>query len=113
MGFRSGSLVKNPPVKEETQVQSLGWEDPLEKEITTHSSILDPGNPTDRGVWWATVHRDAQELDMTYRVNKTILASMRLYLILVLISISLIIGSGDHLFMCLLAVCMLFLEKSI
>ena len=33
-------MVKNPPAKQETQVQSLGQEDPLEKEIATHSSIL-------------------------------------------------------------------------
>ena len=33
-------LVKNPPVMQETRVQSLGWEDPLEKEMATHSSIL-------------------------------------------------------------------------
>ena len=33
-------LVKNPPAMQETWVQSLGWEDPLEKEMTTHSSIL-------------------------------------------------------------------------
>ena len=32
--------VKNLPAVQETQVQSLGWEDPLEKEMTTHSSIL-------------------------------------------------------------------------
>ena len=32
--------VKNLPAMQETQVQSLGWEDPLEKEMTTHSSIL-------------------------------------------------------------------------
>ena len=33
-------LVKNLPAMRETQVQSLGWEDPLEKGMTTHSSIL-------------------------------------------------------------------------
>jgi len=32
--------VKNAPAMQETQVQSLGWKDPLEKEIATHSSIL-------------------------------------------------------------------------
>ena len=35
-----GSVVKNLPVLQEMQVQSLGREDPLEKEIATHSSIL-------------------------------------------------------------------------
>ena len=33
-------LVKNPPAKQETQVQPLGQEDPLEEEMATHSSIL-------------------------------------------------------------------------
>ena len=33
-------MVKNPPAVQETLVPSLGWEDPLEKETATHSSIL-------------------------------------------------------------------------
>ena len=33
-------MVKNPPAMQETWVQPLGWEDPLEKEMATHSSIL-------------------------------------------------------------------------
>ena len=33
-------LVKNPPAMQETRVQSLGWEDPLEKGKATHSSVL-------------------------------------------------------------------------
>ena len=42
---------------QETWVQSLGWEDPLEKEMATHSSMLSfMGNPMDRGAWWTTVH---------------------------------------------------------
>ena len=43
----------------ETQVQSLGQEDPLEKEMATHSIILawsPMGNPMDRGAWQASVH---------------------------------------------------------
>ena len=40
LGFPRGSVVKNPPAVQETQVQSLGWEDPLEKEMATHSSVL-------------------------------------------------------------------------
>ena len=39
--FPGGSVVKNLPDKQEMRVQSLGWEDPLEKEMATHSSILD------------------------------------------------------------------------
>ena len=33
-------MVKNPPAMQETQVQFLGWEDPLEKGMATHSSVL-------------------------------------------------------------------------
>ena len=40
MGFPSGSVVNNSPVTQETQGQSLGWEDPLGEGIATHSSIL-------------------------------------------------------------------------
>jgi len=40
----------------ETWVQSLGQEDPLEKEMATHSSILAWRIPMGRGAWWATVH---------------------------------------------------------
>ena len=38
-------LVKNPPAMQETWVQSMAWEDPLEKEKATHSSILSWRNP--------------------------------------------------------------------
>ena len=33
-------MVKNPPAMQETQVRYLGWEDPLEEEMATHSSVL-------------------------------------------------------------------------
>ena len=35
-----GQSVKNLPAMQETRVRSLGWKDPLEKEMATHSSIL-------------------------------------------------------------------------
>ena len=38
--FPVAQLIKNPPAMWETWVQSLGWEDPLEKGKATHSSIL-------------------------------------------------------------------------
>ena len=38
--FLVAQTVKNPPAVQETWVQSLGWEDPLEKGMVTHSSIL-------------------------------------------------------------------------
>ena len=39
LGFLGSSAVKNPPAMQETWVRSLGQEDPLEKEMATHSSI--------------------------------------------------------------------------
>ena len=71
-GFFDGSVVKNVPPTQETQemwVQSLGGEDPLEKEMSTHSSILaweiprreEPGGPQSMGLQrirqdWAREH---------------------------------------------------------
>ena len=60
--------VKNPPAVQETWVQSLGWEDPLEKGTATHSSTLawripwtgEPGRPSP----W-----DHKESDMTERFS--------------------------------------------
>ena len=40
LGFTVAQLLKNPPAMRETWVQSLGWEDILEKGKATHSSIL-------------------------------------------------------------------------
>ena len=56
-GFPDSSAVKNPPAMQETRetwVQSLAWDDPLEEEMATYSSILAWKNSTDRGVWRAT-----------------------------------------------------------
>ena len=49
-------MVKNLPAMQETWVRSLGWEDPLEEGMTTHSGILAWRIPMDRGAWQATVH---------------------------------------------------------
>ena len=49
-------MVKNPPAMQETWVQSLGWEDPLEEGMATHSGILAWRIPIVRGTWLATVH---------------------------------------------------------
>ena len=48
--------VKNLHAMQETWVQFLGQEDPLEKEMASHSSILAWKNPTDRGAWWAIIY---------------------------------------------------------
>ena len=53
-------MVKNPPAMRETWVRSLGWEDPLEEGMTTHSSILAWRIPMDRGAWQAIVHGIAE-----------------------------------------------------
>ena len=58
-GFPRGSVVKNLPAmqeSQETRVRSLGWEDPLEKGILTHSSIHAWRIHGQRNLW-ATVQR--------------------------------------------------------
>ena len=49
-------VVKNLPVVQETWFPSLGWEDPLEKGMAIHSSILAWRIPMDRGAGQAAVH---------------------------------------------------------
>ena len=53
-GFPVAQTVKNLLSMKETHVWSLHREDPLGREMATHSSILE--NPMDRGAWWATVY---------------------------------------------------------
>ena len=61
------SEVKNLPAMQKSQVQSLGWEDPLEKRVAPHSSILAWKIPW-TCPWHVTVHGFA-ELDMTEWLN--------------------------------------------
>ena len=56
-------MVKNPPAMQETWVRSLGQEDPLEKEVATHSQYSCLGNSVDRGAWRASVHDVLKGLD--------------------------------------------------
>ena len=49
-------MVKNLPAIRETWVQSLGWEEPLEDGMATHSSFLAWNIAMDRGAWRAAVH---------------------------------------------------------
>ena len=75
LDFPGSSTVKNPPAMQdlqEMQIRSLNWEDSLEKEMATHSSILAReipwtaarqaplGSPMDRGAWWPAVHGAAK-----------------------------------------------------
>ena len=52
--YQPGKMVKHLSTMWETRVQSLGWEDPLEEGMTTHSSILAWKIPLDKGAWWAS-----------------------------------------------------------
>ena len=56
MGFPSDSAVKNLPVMQETQVQSLGWEDPLREHMANPLQYSCLESPKDRGAWQAAVH---------------------------------------------------------
>ena len=58
-------MVKNPPAMWEIWVRSLGWEDPLEEGMATHTSILAWRISMDREAWWATVHGVTKSLDKT------------------------------------------------
>ena len=55
-------MVKNLSAMWETQVWSLGWEEPLEEGMATHSSILAWRIPMYRRAWQATVHGAAKSL---------------------------------------------------
>ena len=58
-------MVKNLPVIQETQLQSLHQKHPLEKGMATQSGILAWRISMDRGVWQATVHRVTNDLAHT------------------------------------------------
>ena len=49
-------MLKNLPAMQEPWVQSLGWKDPLEEGMATHTSILARRIPVDRKAWQATVY---------------------------------------------------------
>ena len=57
-------MVKNLPAMQETWVQSLGWEDPLEEGMATHSSILAGRIPMDRGACQGYSPGGRKESDM-------------------------------------------------
>ena len=58
-------LVTNLQAMQDTWFQSLGREDPLEKEMATHSGILAWKNPIDKGAWQATIHGVTKESGTT------------------------------------------------
>ena len=63
-GIPGGSVVKNLPAVQETWVQSLSWEDPLEEEMAAHSSILAWEIPWTEGTGELQFMR-SQESDIT------------------------------------------------
>ena len=56
-------MVKNMSAMQETRIQSLGWEEPLQKEMATHSSILAWRIPLTEEPGWATVPQPRKESD--------------------------------------------------
>ena len=70
--------IKNLPAIQETQVRFLGWEDPLENEMVTHSSISAWKNPMDKGSLvgcspWVTKSQDVSQklsMHMNYEIEK-------------------------------------------
>ena len=83
MGFSGGSVVKNLLAMQELQekrVQSLGWEDSLEEDTATHSSILAWRIPWTEGARQATVHSITKSWTQlkqlgTHIINKDLLCS--------------------------------------
>ena len=66
-GLPGGSAVKNPPAMQEMQetlIRSLGWDDPLEEGIATHSSILAWRLPETEEPGRLTVHSVCKESDV-------------------------------------------------
>ena len=78
-------LVKNLPAMWEICVWSVGWEDPLEEGLATHSSILAWRIPTDRGAWRAIIHgvtkSRIQLSDWAHGSIQTILFENKLFLL--------------------------------
>ena len=54
--FPGGSVVENSPAMQKTWVRSLGWEEPLQKEMATYSSILAWKIPWTEEAWWVPDH---------------------------------------------------------
>ena len=64
-------MVKNPPAMQETQVQSLGGKDPLEKEMATHSILLAWGIPwtKESGELWSMVCKESDTTEHLSIIN--------------------------------------------
>ena len=62
-------MVKNLPAMRDTWVPSLGWEDPQENGLATHSSILAWRIHMDRGAWWVTWSHKESDTHMTEQLS--------------------------------------------
>ena len=71
LDFPGGSDGKESACTAEAWVRSLGWEDPLEEGMATHSSILAWRIPMDRRAWQATVHGVAQNQTRLKRLSSS------------------------------------------
>ena len=71
LGFSVAQMIKNLPAMQETWVLSLGQEDPLEKGMAAHSSILAWRIPMDRGAWWTTQPVGSQRVGHDWATNTT------------------------------------------
>ena len=115
MGFPNGSVLKPLPANAGDAGRSLGWKDPLDKEMTTHSSILAWEIP------WTEEHGGLQSMEsqksqiQLSNYTTIILTGMRLYLTVILISISPMISNHqvEHLFIYLLYLYIFFGKTSI
>ena len=74
-------MAKSLPAMRETEVQSLGWEDHLEKEVATHSSILAWEIPWTEEPAWATVYgvTKIQLSNYHFHFSKQQLIFLRIY----------------------------------
>ena len=97
MGFPGGSAVKNPSGNAGDVGSIPGWEDPLEKEMATHSSILARKIPWTERTWQTTVRGVTKETDdlaaKTTTKPKIVIENFLLYLVMMYHLFSLLLDS--------------------
>ena len=117
MASRVTETVKKMPAVQESWVWSLGWEDLLEKDMATHSSILALKIPMDRRARWATWGH--KESDMTERLSTQQMQSFKIietnFLKINKIWISIKPCVHDYVYICVdvyMYICSIFMEWS-
>ena len=78
-GFPGGTVVKNPPAKQETEVQSLGQERSPGEGNGNPLQYSCLGNPMNRGAWWATVHWVTKESVTAQQLNNNWLVMLNIF----------------------------------